>query len=88
MANEMIERAAEAIYRSQEWDFASDEDFSDLTDGCKHVFRIAARAAIEAMREPTKSMLVATDVAFDEDIPLPEQAWEMMIDDILIQSNT
>ncbi len=48
---EMIERAAEAIYRSQEWDFTSGESFSDLTDGCKHVFRTAARAAIEAISE-------------------------------------
>lgn len=55
--SDLIERVAEAIYRSQEWDFASDEAFSDLTEGCKLVFLTAAQSAIEAMREPSEAMI-------------------------------
>lgn len=36
--SEMVKRVAEAIYKSQEWDFAPNDNYADLTDGCKLVF--------------------------------------------------
>ena len=80
---EMIERVARAIYNGKLL-VQPREPWQDGKANVTEIFCMqTARAAIEAMREPTESMLVATDVVFDEDIPLPQQAWRMMIDNIL-----
>ena len=60
--SEMVERVARAIaakdLRDDLWDFMP-EDGDDDVIICKNNYRPAARAAIEAMREPTKEMLSA-----------------------------
>lgn len=72
--SEMIERVARAMafadLGTDTWDVKSEED-----DGCgylgKEDFRVMARAAIEAMREPTMAMIDAGDA---EDVHCLAQA--------------
>jgi hypothetical protein len=52
---EMIERVARAIYAVSE----ADIDWTEETYQAKNIVREEARAAIEAMREPTNAMVKA-----------------------------
>lgn len=86
--SEMVERVAAEIFESQEWEFAPNIPFHEQTDGTKEVFRVAAHAAIEAMREPTEVMLDAALEAADWANELDERkeadvAWHAMIDEAL-----
>ena len=82
----MIERVAKAIFASEytgPWDTLDEEGSIES----KEIFRRMARAAIEAMREPTPDMGLAGYTAFDkfgEDAVLgPEElvaTWQSMID--------
>lgn len=73
----MVERVADRIWKSHGWALGDDVDFAD-------VLKIA-RAAIEAMREPTEAMAVA-----GEDVVAapfvggrltdPSAVWSAMID--------
>jgi len=67
METPMIERVAKAIWRSMG---DNDDAFLDFRDD----YLLYARAAIEAMREPTEGMLEAASRADLED------EWSAMID--------
>lgn len=61
--NEMIERVARAIYAAQ-WNdphCAPPIPFEDAVQDPRHSLVEMAKAAIEAMREPTKAMLEAAN---------------------------
>lgn len=68
--------------------------WDDLAEPAKEPFRDQVRAAVEAMRQPTKEMIEAgwaTAVFYDQDIdePIPpieippQMAWVRMIDAVL-----
>ena len=78
MTTDMIERVARAIARPEDWD--------ELKPHWHEVFREQARAAIEAMREPTKRMV---DAGRDEDTLTGAIAsvWAVMIDAALKGQN-
>lgn len=88
MADSMIERVARAICQSDErhgepsWDwYSSDEARSNYFD--------AARAAIEAMREPDMAMGRAMLSACEGKDPAPiAQVWYRMIDAALAPVDT
>lgn len=69
--SEMVERVARAMFeadRGGSWD--------DVRENSKAMWRSFARAAIEAMREPTEAMInVGWRSMNDERLP-----WEVMID--------
>ncbi|WNV09937.1 hypothetical protein [Tardiphaga sp. 709] len=74
--SEMIERVAKAIYDA----FATVGDYENPT---KEDIKNAARAAIEAMREPTEAMDAAAYAADGTNMPLAityKEAWQAMID--------
>jgi len=63
--------------------YASQIDYGVSESAKEHVVeigRIAARAAIEAMREPTEAMLEAGDTAMTRNHDTSEDAWPAMID--------
>ena len=68
--SEMVERIAAAIRRTNEETVGL--KYTDLT-------RTMARVAIEAMREPTKAMILAHHLMRHD----PEMAWQSMIDEAL-----
>lgn len=74
--SEMVERVAAAIERANDSAPSFGMKVSDI-------IKLMARAAIEAMREPTKDMLAA--------VKMPDQQlvedWQAMIDEAL-KSNT
>jgi len=71
--SEMIERVAKAIYEAM--------DLSDGLDGT--AAKTYARAAIEAMREPTEAMLNASYLtSWDAD-----EVWKDMIDAALQETS-
>lgn len=79
--SEMEERIARAIWDAQYPEGTSWGDWAEHTrrnpesfDG-RDTSRQLARAAIEAMREPTEDMLLAGNV--------PEHVWHAMIDEAL-----
>ena len=73
--DDMIERVARAIGRA--------ELLPDDADRHWKRFEIHARAAIEAMREPTEAMCEAADVV---ECNQPECIWQAMIDAALNES--
>jgi hypothetical protein len=86
MTDDMIERVARAMARQRaaEWP----EEYSEV-DRIWHHFTGLARAAIEAMREPTKRQLDAgyaeiSDHKCDDDLA---SAWQAMIDEALGENN-
>lgn len=80
--SEMIERAAEAAFMADwpkdNWSRFGNEDY------VKNRYRRIARAAIEAMREPTEAMKVAfykdVDDWFDHQIHDDHHLYKCMID--------
>lgn len=78
--SEMVERVARAIATAQ-WgaENATDEAWRELCDD--YDLWAEARAAIEAMREPTKQMVEAADYYFDRGSPVVP--WQDMIDEAL-----
>jgi hypothetical protein len=80
--SEMIDRVAKAICG------ASGMRWDDMLSGARDQFRRDARAAIEAMREPTEAMVKAAQEetychswsSRGEHIEDPEVAWTAMID--------
>ena len=62
----MIERVARAIHGE---DYKGlDPDYADIAwDDHQHSYRLQARAAIEAMREPTEGMLDDADEPFHDE---------------------
>ncbi len=77
--SEMVERVAQAIYdRCNHWDHDDHlPAYSTLTDGWKAQWQDAARAAIEAMREPTEIMCVAPE---ETRAIGAKRSWQAMID--------
>ena len=67
---EMVERVARALADSQGMG-----EFPGL-----EMYRVMARAAIEAMREPTEAML---EVGFGGATGVKRKLWQLMIDDAL-----
>jgi hypothetical protein len=59
----MIERVARAIYETEPYGISTTRDmpWADVHESQKEGFRIKARAAIEAMREPTDGMHEAAE---------------------------
>lgn len=65
---EMVDRVARAIYAVGEDDSGCDHGpFEDIPDGARQFCFRMARAAIEAMREPTAHMTHSVRPALDED---------------------
>lgn len=60
---EMVERVAKGIFVA---DF-DEEDWPKVTEDVRDIFRIRARAAIAAMREPTEAMTEQGSEAVDPD---------------------
>jgi hypothetical protein len=87
--SEIVERVARAIYLvpvggredpyAQRWD--------ELREKHQDAFRAIARAAIEAMREPTEAMMAGVDCAGEKAEWLSGKAWKVgwqaMIDEAL-----
>lgn len=88
--SEMIERVAEAICRAENGEVGVNgcrECLLGYTAGvsaapknCLGVYSATARAAIEAMREPTDAMMLAACHAGNEDM---EASWRVAIDEAL-----
>ena len=77
--SEMVDRVAKALSDQMEADMPSFTVMSwdKCTDQAREVFRKRARAAIEAMREPTERM---SDCISSYDNPT---IWQAMIDEAL-----
>jgi hypothetical protein len=75
MTDDMIERVARVLHLRSDhaptWD--------DLGDYWQAEYMLDARAVIEAMREPTETML-ADSVYFTGDPVVSERSWQAMID--------
>ena len=73
----MIEDVAQAIWKQSNRQLRSGEAWADAHPLAKDAFRELARAAIEAMREPTKEMIESTldRCGYDDSF-----AWSVMID--------
>ena len=86
MAGEMVERVARAI-RSAAEAVAGQPSFDPRTQTVDE--RVMARAAIEAMREPTEAMRNAPmPDCFYYGTPSPLDAWGRMIDAVLKEQET
>lgn len=79
MDDSMVERVCEAICR-QNGELASYWDA-----GHKEHVRLLARAAIEAMREPSEQMLVVGSAYTDSDYTQAKACWQAMIANALAQ---
>jgi len=79
--SEMVERVARAIFSSQQMP-GDDPDFLKAHPWTQSACLQASRAAIEAMREPTKAMVDAAD-PYGIIRANFEAAWEDMIDEAL-----
>lgn len=90
MADSMVERVARAA--QCEWSQAQEliglppEEWDGLKEPVRHYWRVTARAAIAAMREPTEAMLVAGHQAHaaDPNSVLPA-VWRAMINAVLAE---
>lgn len=84
MDNKMIERVAEAIYNNTKNNYNNYKEFepySELYPRTKSIYIVHAKAAIQAMREPTEKMREAgCDIGPDRS---PEEYYNAMIDAIL-----
>jgi hypothetical protein len=79
--NEMIERVAKALWLDY-WDGDACA-WEDAEESARETSRSLARAAIEAMREPTEDMIEAgRSENFGN---YPNQAWHAMIDQALTE---
>lgn len=79
MTESMIEQVAEAMAKQVGGRPLSDNDY--YTDAHREWYRKAARAAIEAMREPTAEMLAACYPRYGiPENPLYANVWRTMID--------
>lgn len=87
----MIERVADAIHEAM---FARLAELGQKAPPISHVDYRLARAAIAAMREPTKAMLDASEAArLPLDVPRTDEnwaraEWAAAIDSALSQSTT
>jgi hypothetical protein len=75
----MIERVAKAMCDTKLWPGAWEKE----TEGNREEWRMLARAAIEAMHNPSDEMLAAGVVELSEDVPnqiKAAQVWWEMID--------
>lgn len=63
---DMIEKVARAIFEQFKRALGGEGGFDDLTGEERLVMTGLARAAIEAMREPTKEMIIAGNDTIDE----------------------
>ncbi len=77
MEKGMIERVAKAL-----WDAAEAEEYDAQDDLTKSMYRRGARAAIEAMRIPTKVMMDAGWETTSTHVVdgRPDEIWPAMID--------
>jgi hypothetical protein len=66
--SEMIERVARAISKARFLNGGNEDDdgWDDCSAGLRNDYRTQARAAVEAMREPTKEMWQAGTGAIEE----------------------
>lgn len=88
--SELVERVARAICKSRFMNGGNEDDdgWDDLPKAHKQQRLIEARAAIEAMREPTEAMIDAGEPEFYEWMfgqedwtrPMVPQGWRAMID--------
>lgn len=84
--NEMIERAAQAIYEKCGGKLlfgisARVPEWSEINHDFKGIFRAQARAAIEAMRPPTETMIDAgKSLGDDYHYDSPAKTWPTMIE--------
>lgn len=79
--SEMIERVATAIYENRRRMYEDRVPFKDLYPSAQRPYLDEARAAIEAMREPTEEMIAAGARGSGEDSQdVALGAWEAMID--------
>lgn len=82
----MIERVAIALNDSR---IFSDGEWGDLAPGRQSQLRMQARAALEALREPTLEMRRAGEQALrkvaltGDRTELPRDIWQAMVDSIL-----
>ena len=78
--NDMVEQVAKAIWNHRFPDMSWES--KSRSEGIKDDYRMNARAAIAAMREPTEAMMQAGDreLGFPEDYRI---AWQASIDEAL-----
>lgn len=80
--SELVERVAKAIFMSQY--LVEESDWPDRVQFCcshdANAFRDSAKAAIEAMREPTDEMIDAVGSDWGSHL---KDNWETMIDEAL-----
>lgn len=81
MSNEMIEAVAKAIDPSTMNTKCHIPNCIEC-EGNKEIIRKQAKAAIEAMREPTVEMMYSPDIdmSSQHDIPSTKEIWQAMID--------
>lgn len=63
------------------WEYIN--DYEKVIPSISESFRMKARAAIEAMREPTEAMLEATDPIDRNERQYALETWQFMIDEAL-----
>lgn len=99
--SEMVERVARALLLqrqiemvSQQWNEAlrRENEWDDLNPHVREGWLMMARAAIAAMREPTRAMIETGDIAAGQAAEHPAKIWRAMIDSalsnlILMKSN-
>lgn len=84
MPGEMVERVARRL-----WHLKYGTNWDDYHEDARAEFRQQARAAIEAMREPTETMIAAawTERSSLDEAPTPgatfKLLWQAMIDEAL-----
>lgn len=96
--SEMIERVARALCAADDlnWEEQADPQTSGSGDNNQAAYLHAARAAIEAMRDPTDAMIAAgiaqANICTDDQTAsaacVPEHAWPAMIDAALAVSES
>lgn len=89
--SEMVEWVAKAIFAKYVSDGGGQGSLEEMTHGTQEMYRGYARAAIEALREPTKAMLLrgrSVEVNGDEaNRPVgwvADDVWQVMIDAALV----
>jgi len=79
--SEMVEKVARAIYAAMPKTFEASGDFNRLWPNLQDSYRAVARAAIEAMREPTPTMMKEGN--FSLDTGSSDDTWVAMINEAL-----
>ena len=88
---EMIERGAAAIYENRRWMQSDRVPFKELYPSAQSPYLDEARAAIEAMREPTEEMIEAGAHENGHQVlrsDLVDQVWVDMIDAALLSKGS